>query len=240
MHSPISSFALNQSVRLHTLTFDTNNAQTAILLLPGMTETAERYADLIEQHKIDIPHNVVIMSNRGRGQSDAPKEGYSLKHHASDIDTVIRTVIPAEQNICILAFSQSVTYTLYYATQMQMASNIKGIIVCDYPSISGKISNAWIQAVLERKSLQKHVALGLAEESEQFNFIPFLSSLQIPLKAIKAEEQSLLPEEYAKLYQDHCPQGSYTILSQSNHDIFGSSPKSFIEALNTFISENAQ
>ncbi len=79
--------ANNEGVMLHYLDSATSSSLVPVLICPGLSETAEEYTDLIEYLS---PRRCVVLSFRGRGQSDTPASGYNLADHVADIECVVK------------------------------------------------------------------------------------------------------------------------------------------------------
>jgi pimeloyl-ACP methyl ester carboxylesterase len=75
-------FINTNSIRLHYLEFE--GEQPAIILLPGLTANAHAFDGLIAAG-LSPSFNVLSVDLRGRGESDAPDSGYTMKEHAADI-----------------------------------------------------------------------------------------------------------------------------------------------------------
>ena len=70
------------NIKLHYLEFEGN--QPTIILLHGLTANAHAFDGLIAAGLSPAFH-VLSVDLRGRGESDAPSSGYTMKEHAADI-----------------------------------------------------------------------------------------------------------------------------------------------------------
>ncbi|MBT2760598.1 alpha/beta hydrolase, partial [Paenibacillus sp. ISL-20] len=88
---------------------DSDCSLTPLLICPGLSETAEEYQDLLEYL---MPRRCIVLSFRGRGQSGTPPNGYDLKDHVTDIESVVKStgITPFH----LYAFSRGVSYALEY------------------------------------------------------------------------------------------------------------------------------
>ncbi len=69
-------------IRLHYLNFE--GEQPAILFMHGLTANAHAFDGLIAAG-LSPAFNVISVDLRGRGESDAPETGYTMREHADDI-----------------------------------------------------------------------------------------------------------------------------------------------------------
>ncbi|HEX5653795.1 MAG TPA: alpha/beta hydrolase [Chitinophagaceae bacterium] len=75
-------FITANSIRLHYLEFEGN--EPSILFMHGLTANAHAFDGLIKAGLSPAFH-VISVDLRGRGLSDAPASGYTMKEHAADI-----------------------------------------------------------------------------------------------------------------------------------------------------------
>src|SRR5438477_12276680 len=80
-------WAANGKVRLHYLDTGTDGGTALpVLFVPGVSDTAEEYADVVEFFQ---PRRALVMDLRGRGRSDAPEEGYTFAELVGDVEAVV-------------------------------------------------------------------------------------------------------------------------------------------------------
>lgn len=77
-----SSFIHTGAIRLHYLEFEGENP--TIIFMHGLTANAHAFDGLIAAG-LSPTFNVLSVDLRGRGESDAPVTGYTMKEHAADI-----------------------------------------------------------------------------------------------------------------------------------------------------------
>jgi pimeloyl-ACP methyl ester carboxylesterase len=77
-----SKFADLGSIRVHYLDFD--GGDPPIILLHGLSANANEFGGLVDAG-LCPRFRVVALDLRGRGQSDKPAEGYSMREHAEDV-----------------------------------------------------------------------------------------------------------------------------------------------------------
>jgi len=106
----------------------TDPSLTPILFMPGMLGTAVSFQNEIEMNWRD--RRCVSLSFRGRGQSDAPGQGYQLVDHVSDIVSVINQ-LGLMSGVIIVAHSRGVPYALGFAANHPRV--VKALALLDHP-----------------------------------------------------------------------------------------------------------
>lgn len=84
-----NNFINTNSIRLHYLEFE--GEQPTIILMPGLTANAHSFDGLIAAG-LSPAFNILSVDLRGRGESDAPDSGYTMKEHAADIIGLMDTL----------------------------------------------------------------------------------------------------------------------------------------------------
>lgn len=69
-------------INLHYL--DSETAGQTVILMHGLTANAHAFDGLLKEG-LGKKYRIIAVDLRGRGQSDKPKEGYTMKDHAQDI-----------------------------------------------------------------------------------------------------------------------------------------------------------
>ncbi len=69
-------------INLHYL--DSESAGKTVILMHGLTANAHAFDGLMKEG-LGKKYRIISVDLRGRGQSDKPKEGYTMKDHAQDI-----------------------------------------------------------------------------------------------------------------------------------------------------------
>ena len=111
---------------------------TPIIFIPGMFGTATSFQKEIETNWQD--RRCISLSFRGRGQSNAPDQGYQLADHVSDIVAVLEQLC-LMSGIIIVAHSRGVPYALGFAAEHPGA--IKGLAMLDHPPFHLPIEQEW-------------------------------------------------------------------------------------------------
>jgi len=174
----------NGHVALHFLSGVPSLAEgqgTPLLIVPGMAEAAEDYADLLQTL---APRPCFALSLRGRGQSSAPAHGYTLADHAGDVEALVAALDPPP--FCLMGYGYGVAYALAYAARCP--DRLAGLIVGDYPARYPALPPGWTEDFLAStwrslpvsERMMRHVAEGLQREAEEIALWEALPAITCP------------------------------------------------------------
>ncbi len=221
-------YADNDGVRIHYVrTGEISSGGTTVVVIPGMTESAEDYARYFKGFPIG---DAVFISIRGRGRSDAPERGYSFEEQVSDIDAVLEHL--EVRHCVIVGFSVGASFALAYT--LQRPERVRGLGIIDYAPHYPSIPERWIGDVTQpgRELLPVRVARAIVEEGERVVLSRDLSQIGCPVLVVRGgAEGSLLPEEIARLYMERIPRCTMLVLDDMGHDPFAASGDRFLSAL---------
>lgn len=213
-----SRFIDNNGVMIHYLDSNPESLQAPLLICPGLSETAEEYVDLME---FLSPRRCVVLSFRGRGQSNTPSEGYRLEDHISDLEAVVKA---AQLNrFHLYCYSRGVSYGLGYLENNP--SSVISIIVQDYPAMHKEMSAEWaedyINDYLVLFNRQHHIrpeaVRGIQRESVQKDFRMGSDNKWLIFRGLL--EGSLLDEDGVALYKTLNPGAVALTFEHSGHNI---------------------
>lgn len=208
----------NNGINIHYYDSNVQSSLVPLLICPGLSETAEEYLDLMEYL---LPRRCIVLSFRGRGQSDTPDTGYKLEEHVSDIDCVVKSANLSRFHI--YSYSRGVSYALGFL--QENISKVTSIIVQDYPAQHKEMSVGWaekyINDYLVTFSRQSHIrpeaVRGIQRESEQVNFNFRIDKRILVIRGCL--EGSLLDDEGINKYQSLSPNVMIKNFQNSGHDI---------------------
>jgi pimeloyl-ACP methyl ester carboxylesterase len=210
----------NDGVRLHYLDSGGDKG-LSIVIVPGVSESAEDYQDVIGSLP-DI--RFVVITFRGRGKSGAPKEGYSLSHHVSDIESVVEGA--KLSRFCLIGVSRGVSYAVAFA--IKHPEMIAGLVIGDYPPKHTRLPEGWAdwfwttswlgRPVGER--MAKEAVAGLQRESEDATLLDKLSSLDCPVLVLRGGQKgSVLTQEEAAKVRQSLKRAEVITFEQSGHNL---------------------
>lgn len=216
------------------------NEQVPLVIIPGLSESAEDYISIMEKLS---PRHMVVITLRGRGQSESPESGYTLDDHISDIDAVIRHL--GFRSFVLMGYSRGVSYQLGYA--VRNPELIQGLIIGDYPAVHTQLPAGWVEffaslppwrgkALYDRMNPQTLHAL--QRESTKLELWDELTRLTCPVLVIRgAKPNSGLSLEAVEHYKTVLPQAQIVEFEQHDHNIFEPNPDMFIRTADTFMSK---
>lgn len=220
----------NEGVSIHYIHIGTiTPAEMPFIIVPGMVESAEDYVEHFEGSPLS---DIVLVSLRGRGKSDAPEQGYSFQEQLSDVAAVIEHL--ELHHYVIIGFSVGASFAI--ATTLSHPEQAQGLGIIDYAPHYPAIPASWIGEVTRpgQELLPVHVAQAIVEDGERVVMSRELPEIECPVLVVRGTmEGSLLPEEIAKLYTDRIPHCTMLILDRMAHDPFSTPTDDFINALVT-------
>ena len=228
----IEGWIKNGDVRIHYFDNTGSSASaTPLVIIPGLAETGEEYEDLIQAL---LPRRAIVITMRGRGRSDTPESGYTLEDHVSDIEKVMDHI--TVDKFAMFGYGRGVAYALAYA--LSHLSNIKGLIIGDYPAMQTDHPEGWTEFF---KSASKNRLLDnmdadtlkeIEKDAREVDFIKHLKKIDCPVLVLQGSGEYGLTEEGAKDYLRAMPDARVKVLD-SEQSAVPTSPE-FAETLEGF------
>jgi pimeloyl-ACP methyl ester carboxylesterase len=230
----------NRGIKLH---FMVNvpelqaGAGTPLVIVPDVAESAEDYADLLEAL---APRPAFALSLRGRGQSSAPQEGYTLDHHASDVAALLHALdLPP---VCLMGYARGVPYALSVAAAFP--ERVAGLIVADYPAQHDAVPRGWITDLLESvwrgvpvsERLMPFVAEGIQREGEDIPLWDLLPAIACPTLIMYGGMPGArlsLPD--VERYLQALPNARALRFTESDHRLWLPDPGRYLVAVGDFL-----
>ncbi|RAP77987.1 alpha/beta fold hydrolase [Paenibacillus montanisoli] len=205
-----------------------------LLICPGLSETAEEYADLLE---FLLPRRCIVLSFRGRGRSDTPASGYDLDEHVADIAAVVRET--GLRKLHLFGHSRGASYALGYARLH--ASSILSLLVSDYPAEHRQMPEGWAASYYNdyliphnrTGNIRLEAVQGIQQESK-----PILLDGQLPMPALVLRgklDSSLLSDSDLERYRAMFPSLSLAEFYRSGHDLMGTERPGCFLAIHDFL-----
>jgi pimeloyl-ACP methyl ester carboxylesterase len=233
----LEGWVRNGDVRIHYLdNTGSSNENIPLVMVPGLAETGEDYSDILEAL---LPRRVIVITMRGRGQSDTPHHGYTLRDHAEDISSVINHVDIGK--FVLFGYGAGVIYSLRYAADHMR--QISGIIIGDYPAVSLDFQEGWSEFfakipgrhgnVLDRMTME--TLKEIEKDSEEVSFLEDLKNMDFPVLILRSSSgKAGLTEEGAKEYLAAVPDGRIRILDEDGEEPVA---EEFVKTLDDFFQE---
>ncbi|WP_339294203.1 alpha/beta hydrolase [Paenibacillus sp. FSL W7-1279] len=230
----------NQGVHIHVTEVhrDLRNEQTSLVVIPGLSESAEDYIAIMEKLS---PRHIVIITLRGRGRSDSPASGYTLEDHISDIDAAIRHL--ELEHFVLMGYSRGVSYQLGYA--VQNPERIQGLIIGDYPAVHTELPAGWVEFFTSLppwrgKKLSDRMKISalqaLQQESAKVEMWNDLTRLTCPVLIIRGvKPHPGLSLEAVEQYKLALPQAIIVAFEEHDHNIFEPDVDVFVRTADSFL-----
>lgn len=207
---------------------------TPLVICPGLSETAEEYVEFMEYL---LPRRAVVISFRGRGQSDTPVHGYNLKDHVDDIKNVVEAA--QLNNFHLMGFSRGVAYALGYGRDH--LDRLQSFILLDYPLEHRSMVEDWIPEYIDQyliptnriQQIRKEAVIGIQRDS---TYESLSYSHHKPVLLIHGElEESLIQESDILQYKTSFSQLTIKTLHNSGHNIRNTEQHELNEAIKMFM-----
>lgn len=221
----------NQGVQIHYINNGVKDNKTPLLFVPGMLGYAEQFLD---EMPLFAEREVIALSLRGRGKSDAPSKGFSFEAQVSDITAVIESA--KLSSFIMTAFSTGVAYGLAYA--VQHPERLKGIILVDYQARYPKISDDWIQSAADAFPDTNIEAIrAIARESTLIPLWDDLHKLTCPILLIRGGQSNYVSDEHISQYRTALPQIEIVTFEDAGHLVWQPDYERFIKTIKDFITK---
>jgi pimeloyl-ACP methyl ester carboxylesterase len=232
-------FLRNGDIRLHVVDSAADSpGQCSLLIVPGLSESAEDYVDLIESL---APRRCIAVTLRGRGRSGAPEAGYSLEDHVGDV-AAARSILGSDR-FCLMAVSRGVAYALGYA--VGHASELTGLILADYPALHSRLPPAFPQRFIETtwrgkpvaERMPLHAVRAIQREAIEVAYWDVLPAIETPTLILHGAQErgSLLAPSDIERYNGLPHDPTVVSLPGSGHDLRSPDPAPFNQAVQAFL-----
>jgi pimeloyl-ACP methyl ester carboxylesterase len=220
-------------VRLHLLESHADSASSLVPLLhiPGAFATAEKFQPEMETL---APRRCIAMSQRGRGKSDAPVQGYTWEHHVADVEQVVAAT--ALSGFCLYAFSMGVPSALGFA--IRHPEQVKGLIIGDYPARYPALPTSWVDK-FRSAPVNQQVVRAIQRESREIPLWDELHRITCPVLIMRGSQEGAIltmreTEEYVKRLRDVTVtvfEGSGHVLWEPDRTAYAAVIKQFLEKI---------
>lgn len=222
-HAYPSFYADNRGVNIHyyDASPDGDTGRVPLVVCPGLSETAEEYFELLETIMSRSPRRCILLSFRGRGQSDTPDTGYDLVEHVSDIETVVKHA--RLEKFHLLGYSRGVSYALGYAFKHK--ENVLSLLIGDYPPEHRMMPPEWPSAYIDQylvpfgrtECIRTKAVIGIQKESTQRSLD---GRLDCPVFVARGlNDDSMLPDNELGRYRNMCENLTVKEYPESGHDL---------------------
>lgn len=225
----------NNGVRLHCLTNSVSNELLPIVFVPGMLGRAESYQSEMEALAV---HPSLVISLRGRGQSDAPVSDYTFDDYIGDIEAVINA--SGWDRIYLSGFSASVALVVGYASRHP--ERVAGLLLGDSIPVNKKIPASWVDQVSGYfPDYDVDVLRAMQAESEEVVLWDQLVNIQCPVLLMKGgAEGSMLSAENLDRYRELLAEVEVVIFPEAGHELWKPTPDLYWQTIKDFLGHGYQ
>jgi non-heme chloroperoxidase len=212
-----------------------------ILFSPGVTDTADEYAEALE---FFAPRRLLVVEVRGRGTSEAPLAGYTAAEHADDLQAVLEE--EGIERFHMMTFSRGTTWALDLV--LRDPRRVATVSIGDYWPGEIALSQEAAERMMATRfrgrpmheRVQPHVLPALFEASTRRDLAEDLAASGLPvLVAIGTEPGRLITADAVRDYQDRIPGVEVTVIEGASHDLFRPDRLAYARAVLDFINRRA-
>jgi non-heme chloroperoxidase len=215
-----SRFTANGNTRIHYLDSGGPDRGAPIIFVPGMTDIADDYAEVLPL----LGRRAVVVELRGHGRSDAPESGYDLATLSADVGVVVDAVTDGPVNI--MTFSRGTTYAIAWA--VAHSDRVRSIAIGDYVPAEIVLPDSHIRRLLDgrwrgspvRERLDYDAAVKTFRAAQGRSFWEPLSELQPPMSVVRSANSPLVDDAAWARYERLFPLAKLHEFHDSPHDIF--------------------
>jgi pimeloyl-ACP methyl ester carboxylesterase len=231
-------WARNGDVKLHYIDSGSGDPKLApVLIIPGFGERAEEYRWLLTAL---TGRRTLVVTHRGRGQSDAPTSGYRWEDHIDDVEAVIGAA--GTDAPVLVAFSRGSSYA--YGYSLSHPGAVRGLVIGDYPARHvglgpGFIDHqrkASIRGVPMWERMPAHAIAGVQSESVEVSLWERLQELTCPVLLVRGGRAGTMVDDATEQrYRDYLPAIQVAMLTNAGHDLWSRDPDAFYQVLAPFL-----
>jgi len=215
-----SCFAANGDTRIHYLDSGGPDHGAPIVFVPGMTDVAEDYVEVLPL----LGRRTVVVELRGHGRSDAPEAGYDLAALREDVGAVIDAV--TDGPVHVMTFSRGTTYAIAWALanpgrvlSLAIGDYVPAEIVLPDPHINRLLDGRWRGTPVSDR-LDYDAAVKTFRAALGRSYWEELSALQLPMLVVRSPNSPLVDDAAWARYHKLFPSAELHEFHDSPHDIF--------------------
>jgi non-heme chloroperoxidase len=206
--------------RLHYLDSGGDNRGAPIVFVPGMTDIADDYTQVLPS----FGRRVVVVEVRGHGQSSSPVDGYDLAALSGDVAAVVNAV--TDGPVHLVTFSRGTSCAVAWA--IEHPDRVRSISIGDYTPEERVVPHAASLRLLEgrwrgtpvHERLDVDAAMRQFHAAQERSMWEPLSRLQPELLVVRSGNSVLVTDADRARYQQLFPGAELVDFADSPHDIF--------------------
>ena len=216
----ISRFTENGDVRIHYLDSGGEDRGAPIVFVPGMTDLAEDYTEVLAL----FGRRTAVVEVRGHGRSSSPEHGYDLAMLSEDVGAVVDAMTAGP--VHLMTFSRGTSAAVAWA--LRHPDRVLSLAIGDYVPEEKVLPTGASQRLLSGRWRGSPVSdrLDVDAARKAFHaacdrsFWDELAQLGLPLLAIRSGGSVLIREEEWARYRRLFPHAHLVEFHDSPHDVF--------------------
>jgi non-heme chloroperoxidase len=215
-----SRFVHNRDVRIHFLDSGDDGRGAPIVFVPGMTDVAEDYIEVLPL----FGRRTVVVDIRGHGRSGAPASGYDLATLSTDLGVVVDAV--TDEAIHLVTFSRGTSCAIAWA--LAHPGRVRSLSIGDYvpehkvlpADVSRRLLDGRWRGTPVAERLDVTAATKTFQAATAQSFWDDVAALQPPLLVVRSGSSVVVGEEEWARYKRLFPHAQMVEFRDAPHDIF--------------------
>lgn len=215
-----SRFVNNGDANIHYLDSGGDDRGAPIVFVPGMTDVADDYTEVLPL----FGRRTVVVEVRGHGRSDSPASGYDLEMLRDDVGAVLDAVTDGPAHV--VTFSRGTSAALAWA--LAHPERVRSLAIGDYvpeekvlpPGVPLRLLGGRWRGTPVSDRLDVDAGFKTFAAARERSFWEALALLDLPLLAVRSSERVLVGDEQWARYRAVFPQAQLVEFPDSPHDIF--------------------
>lgn len=210
----------NGGVRVHYLDSGGDGCGAPIVFVPGMTDIADDYTDVLPL----FGRRIVVVEVRGHGRSGSPASGYDLEALTGDVGAVIDAV--TDGPVHIVTFSRGTSCAVAWA--VENPDRVRSLAIGDYVPEEHVVTSSAAHRLMDgrwrgtpvRERLDVHAATQTFDAARARSMWEPLTRLQLPMLVVRSGDSVLIDDADWSRYRQLFPEAHLVEFNDSPHDIF--------------------
>jgi pimeloyl-ACP methyl ester carboxylesterase len=215
-----SRFTHNGDARIHYLDSGGDDRGAPIVFVPGMTDIADDYVEVLPL----FGRRTLVVEVRGHGRSSSPVSGYDLTTLSTDVGAVVDAV--TDGPVHVVTFSRGTSAAIGWA--LANPDRVRSLAIGDYvpeekvltTDISVRLlSGRWRGSPVSER-IDVDAGTKTLQAAHKRSFWDELAGLGLPLLVVRSRDSVLVRDEDWARYAGLFPHAQLVEFPDSPHDIF--------------------
>jgi pimeloyl-ACP methyl ester carboxylesterase len=215
-----SRYVDNGDARIHYLDSGGDDRGAPIVFVPGMTDIAYDYVEVLPL----FGRRTLVVEVRGHGRSSSPVSGYDLATLSEDVGAVVDAV--TDGPVHVVTFSRGTSAAIAWA--LDHSDRVRSLAIGDYvpeekvltTDISRRLLSGRWRGTPVSERIDVDAGTKTFQAAHKRSFWDELAGLGLPLLVVRSGDSILVREEDWARYAGLFPQAQLVEFHDSPHDIF--------------------